>query len=34
VIGGAKIADAIATFASDYDWRKGRSEVFTRGIGL
>jgi hypothetical protein len=35
VIGGAKIADAIAAFASDYDWRKGRSEVFTgRGFKL
>ncbi len=29
VVGGAKIADAIAAFAADYDWRKGRSEVFT-----
>ncbi len=29
VTGGAKIADAIAAFAADYDWRKGRSEVFT-----
>jgi len=34
VIGGAKIADAIAAFASNYDWRKGRSEVFTKGVGL
>ena len=29
VVGGAKIASAIAAFASEYDWRKGRSEVFT-----
>ena len=28
VIGGAKIASAIAAFASDYDWTKGRCEVF------
>ena len=28
VIGGAKIASAIAAFASDYDWIKGRCEVF------
>jgi hypothetical protein len=28
VIGGAKIASAIADFAAEYDWRKGRSEVF------
>lgn len=27
-IGGAKIASAIAAFASDYDWTKGRCEVF------
>lgn len=29
VIGGAKIASAIAAFAADYDWSKGRCEVFT-----
>ena len=29
VIGGAKIASAIAAFASDYDWATGRCEVFT-----
>lgn len=29
VVGGAKIASAIAAFASEYDWSKGRSEVFT-----
>ena len=29
VVGGAKIAGAIAAFASEYDWSKGRSEVFT-----
>jgi hypothetical protein len=28
VSGGAKIASAIAAFASDYDWTKGRCEVF------
>ena len=28
VTGGAKIASAIAAFASDYDWTKGRCEVF------
>lgn len=28
VKGGAKIASAIAAFAAEYDWRKGRSEVF------
>ncbi len=32
VTGGAKIADAIAAFAADYDWRKGRSEVFTSKV--
>ncbi|MGH6832541.1 MAG: SGNH/GDSL hydrolase family protein [Methyloceanibacter sp.] len=31
VIGGAKIASAIAAFASDYDWSKGRCEVFAGG---
>ena len=29
VIGGAKIANAIATFAAEYDVSKGRCEVFT-----
>jgi hypothetical protein len=29
VIGGAKIAGVIAAFAAEYDWRRGRSEVFT-----
>jgi lysophospholipase L1-like esterase len=29
VIGGAKIASAIAAFASEYDFAKGRCEVFT-----
>jgi hypothetical protein len=29
VTGGAKIASAIAAFAADYDWSKGRCEVFT-----
>ncbi len=29
VIGGAKIANAIAAFAADYDFSKGRCEVFT-----
>jgi hypothetical protein len=29
VAGGAKIANAIAAFASDYDLAKGRCEVFT-----
>jgi GDSL-like Lipase/Acylhydrolase family len=29
VIGGAKIAGAIAAFAAEYDWSRGRSEVFT-----
>jgi lysophospholipase L1-like esterase len=29
VIGGAKIANAIAAFAADYDVSKGRCEVFT-----
>jgi hypothetical protein len=33
VIGGAKIANAIAAFAADYDWRRGRSEVFTEVSG-
>jgi hypothetical protein len=28
VIGGAKIANAIAAFAADYDFTKGRCEVF------
>ena len=28
VMGGAKIASAIVAFASDYDWTKGRCEVF------
>ena len=28
VIGGAKIASAIAVFASEYDWTKGGCEVF------
>jgi hypothetical protein len=31
VSGGAKIANAIAAFASDYDLAKGRCEVFTGG---
>jgi len=30
VIGGAKIADAIIAFASDYDLGKGRCDVFAR----
>jgi len=35
VVGGAKIADAIAAFAADYDRNRGRSEVFPgAGIGL
>ena len=29
VIGGAKIAGVIAAFAAEYDWSRGRSEVFT-----
>ncbi len=29
VLGGAKIADAIAAFAAEYDRSRGRSEVFT-----
>ena len=29
MIGGAKIANAIAAFAADYDLSKGRCEVFT-----
>ncbi len=29
VVGGAKIASAIAAFAAEYDWSRGRSEVFT-----
>jgi hypothetical protein len=29
VAGGAKIANAITAFASDYDLAKGRCEVFT-----
>jgi hypothetical protein len=33
VIGGAKIASAIATFAGEYDRRKGRSEVFAQASG-
>lgn len=33
VIGGAKIASAIAAFAAEYDWRKGRSEVFAETAG-
>ena len=32
VIGGAKIANAIAAFAADYDSSRGRCEVFT-GFG-
>ncbi|MET0688464.1 MAG: SGNH/GDSL hydrolase family protein [Methyloceanibacter sp.] len=31
VIGGAKIANAIATFAGGYDFRTGRAEVFADG---
>jgi len=31
VIGGAKIAKAIAAFAAHYDWSKGRCEVFVGG---
>jgi hypothetical protein len=31
VSGGAKIANAIAAFAADYDLAKGRCEVFTAG---
>jgi hypothetical protein len=30
VIGGAKIANAIAAFAAEYDWSRGRSEVFAQ----
>jgi hypothetical protein len=33
VIGGAKIANAIAVFAAEYDWRRGRSEVFAETGG-
>ena len=29
VAGGAKIAGAIAAFAADYDFAKGRCEIFT-----
>ena len=32
MIGGAKIANAIAAFAADYDLSRGRCEVFT-GFG-
>jgi lysophospholipase L1-like esterase len=32
-IGGAKIANAIAVFAAEYDWRRGRSEVFAETGG-
>jgi lysophospholipase L1-like esterase len=32
VVGGAKIASAIAAFASEYDFAKGRCEVFTGAV--
>jgi lysophospholipase L1-like esterase len=33
VIGGAKIASAIAAFVAEYDWSRGRSEVFAQTGG-